>query len=411
MQQLRNSARLRETLRRRDKLAVDQHGYCAALSLRLDITRKYRRRRRQFCARGDAMFAAEISERALAVRHGQKIEQFPRRRRHERLRQNRDLPQHLGGHIEHGALPRRIGLGQRPRRLAGEIAVGVGHHRPDRVEHLMQLLRRHRVARLADHGVGGARIAWSLALNAPGAGSTPPKLRPDHGERALRQIAEIVGEIGIDAIDDGLVAVIAVLAERHLAQQEIAQRIDTVSVGQRERIDHVADRFRHFLAAIEQKAVGENAARHLDARRHQERRPVHRVKAHDVLADDVQVGRPIFLEHGAVGIGIADGGDVVGQRIDPNVHDVLVVVRHLDAPVEGGARQRQILQAAAHEACDFVHALPRQHEIRHALVEIEQPVGEGGELEEIALLLDPFDRRALRAERWPLSSRRVSLSS
>ena len=75
---------------------------------------------------------------------------------------------------------------------------------------------------------------------------------------------------------------------------------------------------------------------------------------------------------------------------------------HLDAPVEGRARQRQILQAAADEARDFVHALARQHEIRHAFVEIEQPLGEGGELEEIALLLDPFDRRALRTEPHPL---------
>ena len=72
--------------------------------------------------------------------------------------------------------------------------------------------------------------------------------------------------------------------------------------------------------------------------------------------------------------------------------------RHLDAPVEGRARDRQILQAAADKTRDFVHALARQHEIGHALIEIEQPLGESGELEEIALLLDPFDRRALRTE-------------
>ena len=105
-----------------------------------------------------------------------------------------------------------------------------------------------------------------------------------------------LAEIGIDAIDDRLVAVIAVLAERHFAQQEIAQRIDAIGVGERERIDHIADRLRHLLTAVEEKAVGEDAVRHRDAGRHQESRPIDGMEAHDILADDVQIGRPVFLE-------------------------------------------------------------------------------------------------------------------
>ena len=166
-------------------------------------------------------------------------------------------------------------------------------------------------------------------------------------------------------------AVIAVLAERHFAQQKIAQRIDAIRVGERKRVDHVADRFRHFLAAVEQKAMGKNAPRHLDPGRHQERRPIHRMKAHDVLADDVEVRRPVFAEFFALRIGITDGGDVIRQRVDPDIHHVLGIARHLDAPVECGARNRQILQAAAHEARDLVHALLRQHEIRNARIEVE----------------------------------------
>ena len=50
----------------------------------------------------------------------------------------------------------------------------------------------------------------------------------DHRQRALRQVAEIVGEIGVDAVDDRLVAVVAVLAERHLAQEEVAHLVDAV---------------------------------------------------------------------------------------------------------------------------------------------------------------------------------------
>ena len=94
-------------------------------------------------------------------------------------------------------------------------------------------------------------------------------------------------------VDDRLVAVVAVLSERHLAQEEVAQRIDAVGIGERERVDDVADRLRHLFAAVEQEAVAEDRARHRDAGRHQEGRPVDRVEAHDVLADDVQVGRPV----------------------------------------------------------------------------------------------------------------------
>ena len=55
-------------------------------------------------------------------------------RRHDGLRQDRDLAHHLGRHVEHRPHARRIGLAQRPRLFAGEIAVGVRHHGPDRVQ-------------------------------------------------------------------------------------------------------------------------------------------------------------------------------------------------------------------------------------------------------------------------------------
>jgi hypothetical protein len=88
----------------------------------------------------------------------------------------------------------------------------------------------------------------------PFAGPCPAVLG-DHRQRALRQIAEIVGEVGIGAVDDRLVAVGAVLAERNLAQKEIAHLVEPVGVDQREGVDDVADRFRHLLPAIEQEAV------------------------------------------------------------------------------------------------------------------------------------------------------------
>jgi hypothetical protein len=55
------------------------------------------------------------------------------------------------------------------------------------------------------------------------------------------------------------------------------------------------------------------------------------------------------------------------------------------------------LQAAFHERHDFVSAHIRPDEVRLTLIERQQPVLIGRQAEEVALLLDPFDRRALRA--------------
>src|SRR5262245_66272105 len=110
-------------------------------------------------------------------------------------------------------------------------------------------------------------------------------------------------------------AVVAILAERHFPQKEIAKLIDAIGVSHRETVDHVADRLRHFLAAIEQKAMRKNSLRHLDACRHQEGRPIDSVKAHDVLADDMKSGGPVTLESFAPGVGKADYGDVASYGI------------------------------------------------------------------------------------------------
>ena len=153
--------RPRRRARRRSRENRDGSGcrpacsQACALASRLDIAREHRRRRRQRRARRQAACAPPSAAKSRSsAGTASRSSSFAADVRHERLRQDRDLPDHLGGDVEHRALPRRIGLGERPRRLAGEIAVGVRHHRPDRVEHLVQLLRLHRLARLADHGVG-----------------------------------------------------------------------------------------------------------------------------------------------------------------------------------------------------------------------------------------------------------------
>jgi hypothetical protein len=78
---------------------------------------------------------------------------------------------------------------------------------------------------------------------------------------------------------------------------------------------------------------------------------------------------------------------------------VLVVKGHLDAPVEGRAGDRGVREPALDEAADLVHAEVRLHEVGVLVIEREEPVLEGGELEEVGLLLDALERAAaVRAE-------------
>ena len=60
------------------------------------------------------------------------------------------------------------------------------------------------------------------------------------------------------------------------------------------------------------------------------------VEAHNVFADDVCISGPEALKQFCFGVGIAKTGDVVGQRVEPNIHDVVCIAGHFDAPVEFG---------------------------------------------------------------------------
>ena len=83
----------------------------------------------------------------------------------------------------------------------------------------------------------------------------------DHGQRAAGEIAQAVGEVAVVAREQGVVAEIAVLAERHVAQQVVAQRIDADGARDRLGVGDVAFGFAHLLLIEKQPAVRENTLR------------------------------------------------------------------------------------------------------------------------------------------------------
>ena len=131
-----------------------------------------------------------------------------------------------------------------------------------------------------------------------------------------------------------------------------------------------------------------------EARGHQEGRPVYGMETDDILADQVQIRRPVAFKPAALPA-IADPGQVIGQRVDPDIHDMAGAARHGYAPVKAGARDRQIAEATLDEAQHLVTAAFRADEIRVRGIVIEQRLLEFGEAEEPGLLGGPFDGRAL----------------
>ena len=101
----------------------------------------------------------------------------------------------------------------------------------------------------------------------------------------------------------------------------------------------------------------------------------------------------------------AGRGDVVGQRVDPDIHHVFRVARNRHAPFERRAADREIGQTPLHEGDDLIQIFFRRDEVRMRGIVREQLVGVFGEPEEVAFLLDPFDRRAGR--RQPRSVRAI----
>ena len=172
-----------------------------------------------------------------------------------------------------------------------------------------------------------------------------------HRNGTVHQVSKRVCQIRVYALAHQLPGDRSVVFIRHLMQYEIAYRIEAENVDHIVHVDHVALGLTHLLAALQQPGMAEHLLGQGLAERHQENRPIDRMETDDVLADQVQVGRPILLVKitvFAVGV-IAYAGDIVAQRVKPHVNHVLVVKVHGNAPLERGSGHAKILQTGQQE--------------------------------------------------------------
>ena len=86
-------------------------------------------------------------------------------------------------------------------------------------------------------------------------------------------------------------------------------------------------------------------------------------------------------------------GDVVGQRVEPDVAHVVRVPRQRDPPAEGRPADREVLEPAPDQREDLVAPGLGLHRLGVPLVVLEQPLRVRREPEEVVLLHHAFDRR------------------
>ena len=310
---------------------------------------------------------------------------------HERLQQDGADAQRLSQIVQHAGQTGLgvLALGQHPRRGGVDILVCVVDDLKHVSQRILEGIRLHvgfiavtqTPGLLEQRGVLGAFVL----LN----GQIAAKVLVGHGGGAAQQVAEVVGQIHVDAVDEQLIGEVAVRAEREVAQQEVAQRVGAVALGQQIRVNDVALGLGHLAAVQQQPAVAVDVLGQGHIHAHQHRGPDDGVEADDLLADEMHIGRPEGLVV-AVGVFVvheAERRRVVEQRVDPDVHDMLGVEVNGDAPLEARAGDAEILQARVNEVVDhLVDAGARQQEVR-VDEQVTHAVRVLGQAEEIGLLL------------------------
>ena len=119
------------------------------------------------------------------------------------------------------------------------------------------------------------------------------------------------------------------------------------------------------------------------------------MEANDFLADEMHVRRPVFVEERIVIRTIAQRGNVVGKRVQPDIDHVLRIKVHRNAPFEGRTRHAQILQAGTQEVGKhFRRARGGLNEIRMLFNILNEPVLIFAGFEEIRFLAHALDRTA-----------------
>mgnify|MGYP000863211331 CR=1 FL=1 len=222
----------------------------------------------------------------------------------------------------------------------------------------------------------------------------------DHKEEVADRLDEVAGRTALPKLRRW--AEWASRKLRKAAEQEIAEGIGAELVDHLVRVNDVAAALGHLLAIHRPPAMGEDRVGERLLERHQHGGPVHGVRGENIFPDQMDIGGPV-TQSGRLSLRqVFERGDVIDQRIEPDVGDIVLVEGKFDAPGESrfGSGDREVAQLLSlQKAQDFVAARFRSDEVRMLQDVPMQLFLILAHLEEIIVLTQLLDRAlAVRAE-------------
>ena len=163
-------------------------------------------------------------------------------------------------------------------------------------------------------------------------GQGAAEVLPRHGGSTAHQIPQVVGQICIDGLDQKLVGEIAVGPKGKGAHQEETQSVHAKLFGQNIGVHHIALGLAHLASVQQQPAVAEALFGKRLAQAHQNGRPDNGVEADNLLAHNVYAGPPALAVVAVPVVLIAQGSDIVGEGVHPDVDHMSGVKIHGHAP-------------------------------------------------------------------------------
>ena len=120
-------------------------------------------------------------------------------------------------------------------------------------------------------------------------------------------------------------------------QQEVANRIHAEQIYHIICIDYISTGLTHLSITLDEPRMSEHLLRKRLAKRHEDTWPVNGMETDDILADQMQICRPVtMVQFVRIAIHIiAKTCDIVGQRVDPYIYDMSRIKIYRNTPFEG----------------------------------------------------------------------------
>ena len=282
-------------------------------------------------------------------------------------------------------------LRKRPRFHGLHVRVPAAHarHRP------LQRFVQQKSARPVHRRVVGLDVECirAVALVARAGRHDPAAILLHHRDHSAREITPRVRKVRVVAFVETLPGETAVTVEGHFAQQEVPEGIRPVAGNRVIQVEPNAGRFAEPLTAVQHEAMSPHALGKWKFRGLEHGRPDDRVEAGDVLADNVQLRRPVRSPRLPRKTGRRE---IVRQCIEPDV-GCLPVARaekpgKRNSPREPRAAGRDVLESAVDQGQHLVAPAFRLEKLRALGEQRLQESRVLAETKEPVALFDPFQR-------------------